>query len=1207
MQLHIIAGLIILLSGMSNMVMANAKTSSHRSETVAEVPPAATVTSEFTSVNTIFTVNITFSKVVSLLSISNISFSNGALANLIQTSDSSYRITVAPLISGTPVTISVPANVVTDTIGNGNTASNTLSVAYDVTRPAALLQTAKSNVNGSFVVKLHLDRTSADLFQSKITVVNGTINSLGDDPASANPNDFIFNIVPTAEGPVQVFIPDNTLHDVFTNTFLFSNRLEVLYDVTKPTAVITSPKLRINSPTTLTVYFSEPVTDFSLADIVASNGTVSNLAGAFPGKTYSFLANPLANPVTISIPGGQVTDLAGNPNLLTTVLTLSYDNIAPVILANQQFNIPEFSAVGTSVAMVNANDASGILNNWIISTNSDQNSNGIPDFKINATTGQITVNDNALSTVFGTTCYIRVTVTDDLNTSAPQDVAIHLLSTNTAPSDINLSFSSVGENNTIGNTIGSFSATDPDINDIFTYTLVAGIGSIDNNAFVINGNQLQSAISFDYETKSQYSIRVRVTDSKGATFEKIFTISVIDKMEPPTALTLSNNSIAENKPTGTVIGSFSATDPDAGSSFTYTLVAGNGSNDNNAFTISGNNLQAAASFDFETKSQYTIRVRVTDNGGLSLENIFIINVTDINEAPTNLTISNNSIPENQPAGVVLGSFSTADPDAGSSFTYALVAGNGSDDNNAFTISGNNLQAATSFDFETKSQYTIRVRVTDNGGLSLENVFIINVTDVNEAPTNLTISNNSIPENQPAGTVIGSFSTTDPDANSSFTYSLVTGTGSDDNSTFTIIGNQLQAAASFDFETKSQYTVRIRVTDNGGLSLENVFIINVTDVNEAPTNLTISNNSIPENQPAGKVIGSFSATDPDAGSSFTYALVAGNGSDDNAQFMISGYQLKSAASYNYENKSQYKVRVRVTDNNGLTFELPFLITIIDVNEIPGINPVADQSFCYDPATQQIMLTGISAGEDKNQTVQLSVTADQPYFNVLSIKDNGNGTAALLLTMKPQVTGTALLTVKIKDNGGTANGGIDEVSTTFALRINALPAVAITSSQGLTVDKGTQLQLTATGGVVYEWSNTIGMINGQHTPVLSIIADANNTYQVTVTDNNGCESTGALTLTVNQAFKMDATNILTPNGDGINDFFRIRNIAAYTNNELKVFDRAGRIVYSRKNYDNQWDGKVNGSLLAEGTYYYIFEVVSEGKPQLYKGYISIIQNR
>ncbi|WP_438894631.1 gliding motility-associated C-terminal domain-containing protein, partial [Bacillus cereus group sp. BC328] len=58
------------------------------------------------------------------------------------------------------------------------------------------------------------------------------------------------------------------------------------------------------------------------------------------------------------------------------------------------------------------------------------------------------------------------------------------------------------------------------------------------------------------------------------------------------------------------------------------------------------------------------------------------------------------------------------------------------------------------------------------------------------------------------------------------------------------------------------------------------------------------------------------------------------------------------------------------------------------------------------------------------------------------------------------------------------------------------------------------------------------------------------------------------------KIKATNILSPNGDGYNDKWIVDNIDFYPNNEVKIFDKAGRILYNKKGYDNSWDGTLDG---------------------------------
>lgn len=86
---------------------------------------------------------------------------------------------------------------------------------------------------------------------------------------------------------------------------------------------------------------------------------------------------------------------------------------------------------------------------------------------------------------------------------------------------------------------------------------------------------------------------------------------------------------------------------------------------------------------------------------------------------------------------------------------------------------------------------------------------------------------------------------------------------------------------------------------------------------------------------------------------------------------------------------------------------------------------------------------------------------------------------------------------------------------------------------------------------------------------------------------------------------ANNMITPNGDGVNDTWVVKNIEQYKNNELKIFDREGRIVFTMIGYDNSWKGDFNGSSLQEDTYYYIL-VFDSGKGKK-TGFISIVRDQ
>ncbi|MBC8984409.1 gliding motility-associated C-terminal domain-containing protein [Pedobacter sp. N36a] len=88
-------------------------------------------------------------------------------------------------------------------------------------------------------------------------------------------------------------------------------------------------------------------------------------------------------------------------------------------------------------------------------------------------------------------------------------------------------------------------------------------------------------------------------------------------------------------------------------------------------------------------------------------------------------------------------------------------------------------------------------------------------------------------------------------------------------------------------------------------------------------------------------------------------------------------------------------------------------------------------------------------------------------------------------------------------------------------------------------------------------------------------------------------------------LEGNNMITPNGDGKNDTWIVKNIQLYPNNELKIFDREGRVVFSMFGYDNSWDGMFNGIPLQEDTYYYILTLDSgKGKKT---GFISIVRDK
>uniref|UniRef100_UPI00103DB53F T9SS type B sorting domain-containing protein n=1 Tax=Pedobacter nototheniae TaxID=2488994 RepID=UPI00103DB53F len=164
----------------------------------------------------------------------------------------------------------------------------------------------------------------------------------------------------------------------------------------------------------------------------------------------------------------------------------------------------------------------------------------------------------------------------------------------------------------------------------------------------------------------------------------------------------------------------------------------------------------------------------------------------------------------------------------------------------------------------------------------------------------------------------------------------------------------------------------------------------------------------------------------------------------------------------------------------------------------------------------------------------------------------------------------------------------VSQSLTILDNPAPIISIVSSKGNSISKGITTVLTASGALTYSWSNASGIISGQNTASLTVRPAQTTTYTVTGANQYGRTSTQSITIEVLADYKaLNITNALSPNGDGVNDFWIVENIDMYPNNTVKIVDRSGRSVYEKRGYDNSWDGNFRGAQLAEGTYYYIID--------------------
>jgi gliding motility-associated-like protein len=110
----------------------------------------------------------------------------------------------------------------------------------------------------------------------------------------------------------------------------------------------------------------------------------------------------------------------------------------------------------------------------------------------------------------------------------------------------------------------------------------------------------------------------------------------------------------------------------------------------------------------------------------------------------------------------------------------------------------------------------------------------------------------------------------------------------------------------------------------------------------------------------------------------------------------------------------------------------------------------------------------------------------------------------------------------------------------------------------------------------------------------VARQDQVFVLTATDLQGlCSAQDQMKVVVRK--KVFVPNAFSPNGDGINDVWVIRNLSDYPQSSVYVFDRYGRQVFSSQGYSTPWDGTVNGRPVPAGTYYYVIHI-KQGEPPL-----------
>ena len=554
---------------------------------------------------------------------------------------------------------------------------------------------------------------------------------------------------------------------------------------------------------------------------------------------------------------------------------------------------------------------------------------------------------------------ITITSTDSAGVEISQDFSILVGS-------IQLSSNEFGENSD-GAIVGTLSITDPDFTSNVTYTLTGD----DSDFFELVNNQLKlkDGNSADFETKATYNLTITADDDEANSASLDYTINVTNVNEQPTSITLGSTSFNENSLSET-IGVVSTADVDSTDSHTYELSGA----DAESFEIVSSSLKLkdSISANYEVKNSYAITITSTDSGGLTASEDFSLTVNDINDAPSSLSLSASSVAENS-SGTDVGTLSSTDEDTDDTFTYALSG----TDKDFFELSGTTLKLkeASTADFETKSSYDVTITTTDAGGLSKAQDLTVNVTDVNESPTDLGLSATAVAENT-AGVEIGTISTTDPDADDTFTYTL----SGDDADSFEVSGSSLKFkdSVSPNFENKSSYAITLTATDSGELTFEEAFTVTITDANDAPSAIEVSNLQTDENS-IGALLDSIVITDEDAASE-TYSYEISGDDADSFEVVEGQLKVKSDVSLDYETKASYSITLTATDSTNLSISKDLTITATNLNDNDPIFTSASSFNLVENQNFVGTVTATDADGNSNLTYSISGGDDASLFSI-----------------------------------------------------------------------------------------------------------------------------------------------------------------------------------------------------------------------------------
>jgi len=409
-------------------------------------------------------------------------------------------------------------------------------------------------------------------------------------------------------------------------------------------------------------------------------------------------------------------------------------------------------------------------------------------------------------------------------------------------------------------------------------------------------------------------------------------------------------SIPENS---TIAATIKAQDEDGSSQLKYSLSNASGSSDEDILSIDGETgvvtFKSAPNYEdpLDKNKDNTFHFSVIASDGLlSAIASYSFSITNVNERPV---ISLAKIDDIEEGKTLVATISASDPDANTSLTYTFISAKDSD---LFTIGAKTgvIKFKTMPDHEkprdsgSNNSINFSVQVSD-GALVAVQEYSFDIVNRNEPPFfDTTIpSINDIGNLEEGNTQIASISASDSDAQDSLTYSLINSVGAKDEGLISV--NKKTGVVSFkvspDYEkpidvgSDNSINFSVQVSDGALIDVQE-YSFAITNKNEAPV-ITTTSFSISENN---VIVGAISASDVDSGTTLSYGLAAGAGSDEqlfDINSTTGALVFKSRPDYETPKdnggNNTYNISVTASDGSIKTSKV-IEITVQNVNEAPS---------------------------------------------------------------------------------------------------------------------------------------------------------------------------------------------------------------------------------------------------------------------------------